>query len=111
MSWMPTMSAHTAEVLVATSPPDPDAPSKAPRTGRGGPCASAAPPAQAPPARPALCTDESDYLTDCEEVLLDSPPDACTGSQHTAAGLGSDSVSCGAPWPAARGQPSGSSPP
>ncbi|XP_036095131.1 patatin-like phospholipase domain-containing protein 7 isoform X3 [Rousettus aegyptiacus] len=43
------------------------------------------------PAKVAVVDDESDYLTDCEEVLLDSPPDACTGSQHTAAGLGSDS--------------------
>lgn len=63
------------------------------------------------PAKVAVVDDESDYLTDWEEVLPDSPPDACTGSQRTPAGLGSDSVSCGAPCPAAQGQPSGSSPP
>lgn len=48
---------------------------------------------------PSLCADESDYLTDCEEVLADSPPDACTGLQRAPAGLGSDSVSCGGPAP------------
>ncbi|XP_039714920.1 patatin-like phospholipase domain-containing protein 7 isoform X5 [Pteropus medius] len=47
--------------------------------------------------QPFLCTDESDYVTDCEEVLPDSPPDAFTGFQRMPAGLGSDSVSCKGP--------------
>ncbi|XP_011368250.1 patatin-like phospholipase domain-containing protein 7 [Pteropus vampyrus] len=43
------------------------------------------------PAKVAVVDDESDYVTDCEEVLPDSPPDAFTGFQRMPAGLGSDS--------------------
>lgn len=43
------------------------------------------------PAKVAVVDDESDYVTDCEEVLPDGPPDAFTGFQRMPAGLGSDS--------------------
>lgn len=52
---------------------------------------------------PPLCPDESDYQTEYEEEVPDSPTDTYADFQSAPADVASDSVSCPdppfAPWP------------